>query len=190
MNFAASPFIALHWSAPRNECAMVTARSRQTVRRRALIWMLDLIDVERILVVDPALRAKVIPSAREGRTVHLLVVLHRIGVGKTIVNAEQRQESYDLDAGKYVALSARRVGGGASLRGGLARGGADEERREDGTTNGVSHAQTGACSTRAGGTEGMARTPRAALVRTRCHPSGPAPIAMSTSSGIPVVIAR
>jgi hypothetical protein len=37
---------------------------RETVHRRALIWMLELVDVEWILIVNPRLLAEMVPGAR------------------------------------------------------------------------------------------------------------------------------
>src|ERR1019366_8547384 len=49
----------------------VAARSREAVHRRALVWMLELIGIERIDVVDPVLRTKMVPGASERGAVNL-----------------------------------------------------------------------------------------------------------------------
>ena len=128
----------------------MAARSRQSVHRGALIRMLELIDAKRILIVDPTLGAKMIPCTGKGRAIDLLSILHHVGIGDAIVDAEQTQKAGDLDCREDIALGPSRIGGwhraksvrrgGTTLRRRSARSDANEQCDAYRVANEVAHA--------------------------------------------------
>ena len=106
-------------------------RTRPAIHRGALVRMPELIHIERIRVLHPMLRAKVVPDRRRRGVEDFLAVLDLIAERDPIVGVEYREKARELDRRNEVTGRASRVGtrlsAGARRRDGDRRDGDQSE---------------------------------------------------------------